>query len=100
VWGDATKFLPQPGFQVFAERGAAWLEMPDRLLWSDPQGSHEERLPMEPTVGEILGDEFYRLVRGEPSLAPTLDDALAMLRMNRDLQADLARGRALAPGGE
>ncbi len=34
-WGDASRFLPTPGFQVFAERGAAWLEMPERIQWSE-----------------------------------------------------------------
>ncbi|MGE3820626.1 MAG: Gfo/Idh/MocA family protein, partial [Isosphaeraceae bacterium] len=28
-WGDASKFLPAPGFQIFAERGAAWVELPE-----------------------------------------------------------------------
>ena len=43
-WGDASRFLPQPGFQVFAERGAAWLEMPDKIQWSTAGGTKEERL--------------------------------------------------------
>ncbi len=87
AWGDASRFLPPPGFQVFAERGAAWVEMPDRIQWSDASGIHEERLPMEPTVGEVLNDQFYRLVRGEPSLAPGLEDALAVVRWGRELRS-------------
>lgn len=94
AWGDATRFLPQPGFQVYAESGAAWLEMPDRIAWTDAHGQHEERLPMEPTVGEVLDDQFYRLVRGEPSLAPGLDDALALIRLDRELRASLKDGKA------
>jgi len=88
-WGEATKFLPPPGFQVYAQRGAAWLEMPDRIQWSDASGTHEERLPLEPTVGDVLNDQFHRLVRGEPSLAPGLRDALAVARR----VAELRRGR-------
>jgi predicted dehydrogenase len=80
-WGEATQFLPQSGFPVFAERGAAWLEMPDRIQWSDADGLHEERLPLEPSVGEVLNDQFHRLVRGDQSLAPTIDDALAVARL-------------------
>ena len=49
AWGDASRFLPQPGIQVFAERGVAWLEMPDRIQWTDAEGTHEERLPLEPS---------------------------------------------------
>ena len=80
AWGEATKFLPPPGFQVYAERGAAWLELPDRIQWSDAAGTHEERLPLEPTVGEVLNDQFHRLVRGDQSLAPTIRDAVAVAR--------------------
>jgi predicted dehydrogenase len=102
AWGDASRFLPQPGFQVFAERGAAWLEMPDRIQWTDPSGGvHEERLPMEPTVGEVLNDHFHRLVRGDQSLAPSLDDALAVARLVNQLQRSRQDGRkiALEPAG-
>ncbi len=64
-WGDASRFLPSPGFQVFAERGAAWLEMPEKIQWSNSAGATEERLPLEPTVGDVLNDQFHRLVRGD-----------------------------------
>jgi predicted dehydrogenase len=80
AWGDASRFLPQPGFQVFAERGAAWLEMPEKILWSNSAGSKEERLALEPTVGDVLNDQFHRLVRGDHSLAPTIRDALENAR--------------------
>ena len=34
AWGEASRFLPPPGFQVFAERGAAWVE------WSTAPDNH------------------------------------------------------------
>ena len=92
-WGEANRFLPQPGFQVFAEHGAAWLEMPERIQWTDAEGSHEERLPLEPTVGEVLNDQFYRLVRGEKTLAPTLQDALAAARAVASIRRSQVEGR-------
>ena len=98
-WGEASRFLPQPGFQVFAERGAAWLELPDRIQWTDAAGAHEERLPLEPSVGEILNDQFLRLVRGERSLAPTLGDALAVAGLVGDLERSRREGRKVVPGG-
>src|SRR5262249_9994169 len=70
AWGDSSRFLPQTGFQIYAERGAAWLELPDRIQWSDASGTHDERLPLEPTVGDVLNEQFHRLVRGDQSLAP------------------------------
>ncbi len=86
AWGDASRFLPPPGFQVFAERGAAWLEMPEKILWSSSAGIHEERLPMEPTVGDVLSDQFHRLVRGDHSLAPTIKEALDIARLASSLR--------------
>jgi predicted dehydrogenase len=76
TWGEASRFLPGPGFQVYAERGVAWLEMPDRIQWTDDRGVHEERLAMEPTVGERLSEQFRRKVQGESSAAPDISDAL------------------------
>ena len=67
-WGEASRFLPASGFQVFAERGAAWLEMPERIQWWDSSGVHEERLPVEPTVGDVLNNQFHRLVNTGHSL--------------------------------
>jgi predicted dehydrogenase len=92
-WGDASRFLPQPGFQVFAERGAAWLELPERIQWADAKGVHEERLPLEPTVGEVLADQFHRLVRGDQSLAPSSRDALAIARGVSEMKRSQAEGR-------
>ena len=71
-WGDASRFLPAPGFQVYAERGVACLEMPERIQWAGSGGIRDERLPLEPTVGDVLNDQFHRLVRGHHSLAPTI----------------------------
>jgi predicted dehydrogenase len=94
-WGDASRFLPPPGFQVFAERGVAWLEMPEKIQWSDASGTHEERLPLEPTVGDVLNDQFHRLVRGDQSLAPTIHDALEIARLVQDLRRSQCEGRVM-----
>jgi predicted dehydrogenase len=91
-WGEASRFLPAPGFQVFAERGAAFLEMPERIQWSGPAGVQDERLPLEPTVGDVLNDQFHRLVRGDHSLAPTIQDALTNARLVHDLRRSQTEG--------
>lgn len=96
VWGDAHTFLPRPGFQVFAERGVAWLEMPDQIRWSDSAGLHEEKLPLEPSVGEVLNDHFYRLVRGAQSLAASIDDVLEMTRLVAAGRRSRAEGRIVS----
>ncbi|QEH33361.1 Putative 4,5-dihydroxyphthalate dehydrogenase [Aquisphaera giovannonii] len=94
-WGEASRFLPASGFQVFAERGAAWLELPERIQWSDASGTHEERLPMEPTVGDALNEQFYRLVHGEPSPAPTIRDAVRVAGLVREIERSLSEGRVI-----
>jgi predicted dehydrogenase len=99
-WGEASRVLPQAGFQVYAERGAAWLELPERIQWSDAQGVHEERLPLEPTVGDVLNDQFHRLVRGDQSMAPTIRDALSVARRVGDLRRSQREGRMISrPSG-
>ena len=95
AWGEATRFLPQPGLQVFAERGVAWLEMPDRIQWSDASGTHEERMTLEPTVGELLNDHFHRLVRGDETLAPSWDDTISVARLIGLVRRSASEGRRL-----
>ncbi len=81
AWGEAAKFLPQPGVQVFAEQGAAWVEMPDRVVWADAGGTHDERLPMEPSIGEALAAQFHRAVCGGPQIGPVWRDAVTAARL-------------------
>ncbi len=100
AWGEANRFLPAPGFQVYAERGAAWLEMPDHIQWSDARATHEERLPLEPSVGETINDNFYRLMRGQQSLCPTLDDALAIARLVDVVKRSRRESRTIQPDVE
>ena len=50
-------------------------------------------------MGEILNDQFHRLVPGEPSLAPSLDDALAVARHVVALNAAATKGARSSPGG-
>jgi len=55
--------------------------MPEKIQWSNAAGAKEERLALEPTVGDVLNDQFHRLVRGDQSLAPTIRDALEIARL-------------------
>jgi hypothetical protein len=55
--------------------------MPEKIQWSSTAGSKEERLALEPTVGDVLNDQFHRLVRGDHSLAPTIREALEIARL-------------------
>ncbi len=81
VWGETSRFFPAQGFQVYAERGAAWLEMPEKIVWSAGSGVNEERLPVEPSVGDVLNEEFYRLAREGGSPSPSLRETLELARL-------------------
>ena len=91
-WGEASRFLPAAGFQVYAERGAAWLEMPDRIQWSDPSGTHEERLPLEPTVGDVLNDQFHGWSAATSRWPRRSTTPWPIARCVSDLQPEPARG--------
>jgi predicted dehydrogenase len=69
--------------------------MPDRIEWTDSEGTHEERLPLEPTVGELLNDHFHRLVRGDQSMAPTWDDTIAVARLIGAIRLSGEQGRRI-----
>jgi predicted dehydrogenase len=70
--------------------------MPDRIHWTDAEGVHEERLPLEPSVGELLNDHFHRLVRGDQTLAPSWDDTMAVARLIGLVRRSAAEGRRIA----
>ena len=77
-WGDITRVPSGPGFQVFAEKGMAFLEMPDLIRWYDTSGYHEERLVMSPSIGETLNLEFHHWITGDQYNGPTINDVVAI----------------------
>lgn len=80
-WRAAMPFLPPQGFQVHAQHGIAWVEHPDRLCWSSPAGVREERLPMDPPIGEVMLANFHRAVIDGESTGPSIDDLLDVARL-------------------
>jgi hypothetical protein len=60
--------------------------MPEKIQWSNAAGANEERLALEPTVGDVLNDQFHRLVRGDHSLAPSIREALEIGRLVNELR--------------
>ncbi len=77
LWGDADKFLPRAGIQVLCDRGAAFVEWPDLIHWTDGSTNHQERVPTASPLGETLFDQFDRMLRGQDHSAATWKDALA-----------------------
>jgi len=74
-WTDAAKFRGSPSFQVVAEHGVAFVEMPGEVTWFDHAGRHDESLEMDRPLGEMLIDRFYRIVVHGLNPSPGLNDA-------------------------
>ena len=96
-WGEASRFLPAPGFQVFAERGAAWLEMPEKIQWSDAErhqrrataaGAHRRRRAQRPVSPARAGRSFAgaddpRGTRDRQAGQPSAPNPTGRRRVNR-----------------
>ena len=76
-WVEATRHAQARCFQVVAEHGVAYVEMPGQITWFDSSGRHEESLEMERSLGEMLSDRFYRIVVHGLNPSPSLADAAA-----------------------
>ncbi|MDA7949918.1 MAG: Gfo/Idh/MocA family oxidoreductase [Pirellulaceae bacterium] len=60
AWPEAISFRSPAAIQVRCERGIAFIDLPDRLVWFDSAGQHIESLEQERPVGEQLLMHFYR----------------------------------------
>ncbi|MDX2039225.1 MAG: Gfo/Idh/MocA family oxidoreductase [Isosphaeraceae bacterium] len=81
AWGEPAGKLGTPGIQVFAERGSAWIDPPDRIVWTTPSGTRDERLPVAASIGEQLLLGFHAVVKGDRSAAPSWTDAIESARL-------------------
>ena len=80
LWGVADQFLPRPGVQVLTDRGAAWVEWPDMIRWTDGSTVHDEQLPTGSAIGETMLGQFARMVGGLDHSVPTWNDAVSAAR--------------------
>lgn len=70
-WPEAVGFRPPSEMQICCERGIAFIDLPNTLVWFDDAGRHLESLDFETPVGEQLLSRFHRVVT---SLVRKLDD--------------------------
>ena len=75
-WTEAAQFRPPASFQVVAEHGVAYLEMPGDVTWFDESGRHDEQHEMDRPLGQMLSDRFYRIVVHGLTASPGLGDAI------------------------
>lgn len=70
-WPEAIGFRPPSEMQICCERGVAFIDLPNTLVWFDEAGRHLESLEYETPVGELLLSRFHRSIT---SLVRKLDD--------------------------
>jgi predicted dehydrogenase len=75
TWSDAASFRRPADMQVVCERGIAFIDLPNRLVWFDDAGQHTESLDSERPVGEQLLMQFHRSVSSLVLQASSLEDA-------------------------
>lgn len=80
-WSEAARFQRPPSFQVIAEFGVAYLELPGEVTWFDESGQHQESLESDRPLGELLSDRFYRTIVHGLNPSPGLADAISARRM-------------------
>ena len=61
-WSDALSYRRPASIQISCERGMAFIDLPNRLIWFDEAGQHTESLESERPVGEQLLSQFHRAV--------------------------------------
>jgi predicted dehydrogenase len=85
-------FRPPPGLQVVCERGIAFVDLPQTLVWFDDAGRHQEALESERPVGERMLGQFHRMVTSLVRQTSGLDDALRAMRVVEAADRSIAEG--------
>ena len=99
-WSDAAAFRRPADLQVVCERGMAFLDLPNRLVWFDEAGQHTESLDNERPVGEQLLMQFHRSVASLVLRPSSLEDAIRALSIVMAAQQSADEGRRVEIVGE
>jgi predicted dehydrogenase len=80
-WSDALSFRRPASIQVCCEKGMAFIDLPNTLIWFDDAGQHTESLESDRPVGEQMLDHFYRAVTSLVRKRSDLLDAYRAMRI-------------------
>lgn len=95
AWSDATSYRRPADMQVVCQRGIAFIDLPDRLVWFDEAGQHIESLDAERPVAEQLLMQFHRSVSSLVLQGSGLDDAYRAASVVIAGQRSFAEGRRI-----
>ena len=91
-WPEAAGFRPPSAMQICCERGVAFLDLPNTLVWFDDAGRHLESLETETPVGEQLLNQFHRAVTSLVRDLRGLDDAYQAAKILNAARQSYAQG--------
>jgi predicted dehydrogenase len=94
-WHESISFRPPAELQVCCERGAAFVDLPNTLVWFDDAGRHLESLGDERPVGEQMLMQFHRAVTSLVRKTSDLEDAYRALRVVLSAQNSACSGQRI-----
>lgn len=99
-WQEAVTFRPPTALQVACERGIAFVDLPNHLIWFDDAGRHLENLENERPIGEQLLLQFYRDVTSLVRQSSAVEDAYQVADIVLKARQSHAQGQRLFLAGE
>jgi predicted dehydrogenase len=92
--------LPRSGLRlhVVAERGTATAEFPNRLHWTEADGSHTHVAHLERPLGQVLLEQFYQVAREGRNPEPGPEEIGRFRDWVRSAAQSRAEGRTIPLG--
>jgi predicted dehydrogenase len=95
-WHEAITFRPPAGVQVCCEKGLAFVDLPNTLIWFDEAGRHQESLDSELSVGQQLLTQFHRAVTSLLRKMGDLEDVYRSLHALEKARHSMQHGGRMA----
>ncbi|MGN6547130.1 MAG: Gfo/Idh/MocA family protein [Aureliella sp.] len=95
-WHEAIAFRPPAGVQVCCEKGLAFVDLPNSLIWFDEAGRHQESLDSELSVGQQLLTQFHRAVTSLVRKTGDLEDVYCSLYALEKARESMQHGGRMA----
>jgi predicted dehydrogenase len=94
-WQEAINFRPLAGLQVSCDRGIAFVDLPQMVIWFDEAGRHQETVEDERPVGELLLGYFHRTLSSLIRRNTDLEDAYRALCIVHQARRSHQEGRRI-----
>ncbi len=91
-WPEAITFRPPAAVQVCCEKGIAFVDLPNTLIWFDNAGRHQEALDSELSVGQQLLTQFHRAVTSLVRKMGDLEDVFRSLNALQHARRSMLTG--------